>query len=598
MRYRHFFFIIFVFAWISVLVGCVSEKTEKPLAGNIAPIIINDTVSLPRHLEEYHKNPDNLELARAIMDFYAIMDRYDELVSFARPIFEKNVNKNERIASLAAMYLAYPYILDNEKDSAFKYLDYSSQNIVQYPDLAIMFNNTYSQYLIKFERNHTEAMRRLKTALDYAVSSNDTRDQVVILGNMASMYFLRYDTAGITYARQAYEMSRKLDNLYVKSFAAYTLGVVMSIHGLSDEVVSYIKESISYIEQCNYMNSALTKNYTSLASIYLFRNEREKAEEAYKKAFENLTYISDINVRAQLYISYAGYNLVYGDNQAAGEYYREALRLSDKYKYVDNRFNIYYGLSEVYNNLGQMDSAYYYHKKYAEDYRNTFSLQKEKELNNLLKEFDEIQYKNELQRQEIKLANLHKTIFLILMILTIVLGAFFSVFFIYRKKDAMYLQLVAQHQQLLKNQEHDRLQKSMNETVNDEQEISEMNLFKKLENLMSQEKIFKDPDISLAKLSEMLGTNRTYVSSIINKFSGKSFYNYIHSYRIGEAVSIISNVNENVVFKAVSGEVGYKSISCFYRAFQRETGCTPVIYREKVIQLQNQGAQSELPIDL
>lgn len=582
--------------WIS---GCRPDITTngdgKETTGSMQ---ITDTADLKFRLNEFADNPDDVELAKSIMDFYAIMDRYEELLVFARSFFEENISEDSRKASLAAMYIAYPYILTSEKDSAAKYLDYCEAYMDDYPEYAIMYNNTLSQYKIKFEMNHTEAMRRLKIALDYAVSENATEDRIIVLGNIASMYFLRYDTAGISYAREAYRLASNVDNVYSKSFAAYTLGVVESINGYGDNVIQHIMESVALVKQCNYLNSTLTKNYASLASIYLLRGDIAKAQEAYTMAFNYMDCISDVNVRAQLYASYAGFKMYAGNNIEARKYYQKALELCDEYKYIDNKFNIYYGLSELYSRMNVMDSAYYYHKKYAYDYRNTFSLQKEKELNNLLMEYDKIQYENELQRQEIKLANSRKTIFFILMILAIALGGFLSIYLVYRKKDTMYLQLVAKHQQLLRNQELTKLQEKNHEGTKDEQEMSGIALFKKLENMMTNDKIFKDPDISLSKLAELLGSNRTYVSAIINKYSSKSFYNYIHSYRISEAVSIISDVNADIVLKAVSSEVGYKSISCFYRAFCRETGCTPVIYREKVIQLQKQGEQAELPIDL
>lgn len=40
-----------------------------------------------------------------------------------------------------------------------------------------------------------------------------------------------------------------------------------------------------------------------------------------------------------------------------------------------------------------------------------------------------------------------------------------------------------------------------------------------------------------------------------------------------------------ISFKALSDEVGYSDISVFYRAFKRETGCTPAIYRAQILKM-------------
>lgn len=587
---------IYISMALILLLSCASEAVQTAKASDA--LKIRDTSDLDRYLEAYSKDSSNVELTRAIMDFYATMDKYEELIAFAKPIFEKYKDSDTHVASMVSAYIAYPYILTNEADSARLYLDYSRKFVDRYPDLTIMYNNTESQYSIKFDMNHTQAMRNLNHALEYADKNNLVDDKVVLLGNIASMYFLRFDTTGLSYAREAYQLAKQVEDPYIRSFSAYTLGVLESIFSFSDKAIEHIEESISYIKECNYLNSLLSKSYTSLASTYIFTGNLDRAEEAYRNAFKYLDCISDQNVHVQLYCSYASFNLLKKNYREARHYFMLAKEISEGNKSIDNKFNIYYGLSELYSRMGKYDSAYVYHKLYTQDYNNTFSLQKEKELNKLFAEYDKVQYENQLQKQEIRLINSRKTIYLILFILLLTAGALLSVFIIYRKKDAMYLQLVAQHQQLLQQKEaSDRLKVQERHDENPA-DAAERDLFNRLEETMSRDRIYRDSEISLAKLAEILNSNRTYISTIINKYANKSFYNYIHSYRINEAISIISDPEKDVVLKAVSNEVGYKSLSCFYRAFQKETGCTPVIYREKVLQLRNMDTPKDLPIDL
>ena len=49
--------------------------------------------------------------------------------------------------------------------------------------------------------------------------------------------------------------------------------------------------------------------------------------------------------------------------------------------------------------------------------------------------------------------------------------------------------------------------------------------------------------------------------------------------------SRIQNAGRDISFKALSDEVGYSDISVFYRAFKRETGCTPAIYRAQILKM-------------
>lgn len=85
----------------------------------------------------------------------------------------------------------------------------------------------------------------------------------------------------------------------------------------------------------------------------------------------------------------------------------------------------------------------------------------------------------------------------------------------------------------------------------------------------------------------MLGTNRTYISKIINKFADKSFWGYINMYRIAEATRILSDMNNDIQIKNLYEILGYNSAASFFRVFREETGITPSKYREEVRQIKN-----------
>lgn len=91
--------------------------------------------------------------------------------------------------------------------------------------------------------------------------------------------------------------------------------------------------------------------------------------------------------------------------------------------------------------------------------------------------------------------------------------------------------------------------------------------------------------MSIDRMARTVGSNRVYVSRAINSCTGGNFYRYLDSYRIKEATRIIQNAGRDISFKALSDEVGYSDISVFYRAFKRETGCTPAIYRAQILKM-------------
>ena len=107
-------------------------------------------------------------------------------------------------------------------------------------------------------------------------------------------------------------------------------------------------------------------------------------------------------------------------------------------------------------------------------------------------------------------------------------------------------------------------------------------LFAKVENLMREQKVYRMKSLTRDSLADILGTNRTYLSRAINSMSGKSFSDYLNSWRIVEATLIMSDKSVDIPLKQLADDLGYSSISVFYRSFQKETGVTAGRYMKEV----------------
>lgn len=93
---------------------------------------------------------------------------------------------------------------------------------------------------------------------------------------------------------------------------------------------------------------------------------------------------------------------------------------------------------------------------------------------------------------------------------------------------------------------------------------------------VTDDKIYKDQDLTIYKLAKEIGTNSKYLSSIINKEFGKNFVNFINEYRVEEAkANLKSEKYKNYTIEAHGQNVGFKSKSSFNIAFKKYTGKTP-----------------------
>lgn len=84
-------------------------------------------------------------------------------------------------------------------------------------------------------------------------------------------------------------------------------------------------------------------------------------------------------------------------------------------------------------------------------------------------------------------------------------------------------------------------------------------------------------DISLDSVSEMLGMNASYFSSLFKKSFGVNFVDYLTELRMKAAKELLTDPLRSTA--EVAAMVGYESPNYFARAFKKKTGMTPTEYR-------------------
>lgn len=109
------------------------------------------------------------------------------------------------------------------------------------------------------------------------------------------------------------------------------------------------------------------------------------------------------------------------------------------------------------------------------------------------------------------------------------------------------------------------------------------NLYKqKLLELMEQEKLYIDEEITLEKLAERLTISKKHLSQIINEQLNQNFKNFINKYRVEEAKEKLLDPKEiDFVLLKIAFDVGFNSKSVFNSAFKKFTKMSPSEYREK-----------------
>ncbi len=94
--------------------------------------------------------------------------------------------------------------------------------------------------------------------------------------------------------------------------------------------------------------------------------------------------------------------------------------------------------------------------------------------------------------------------------------------------------------------------------------------------LLEDERIYRQNDINLEKISQRLGTTRHNTSQVINEHFGLNFFELINKYRIEEALEILKNdTNKNLNIIDVAYEVGFNNKVTFNKSFRKQLSLTP-----------------------
>lgn len=103
--------------------------------------------------------------------------------------------------------------------------------------------------------------------------------------------------------------------------------------------------------------------------------------------------------------------------------------------------------------------------------------------------------------------------------------------------------------------------------------------YRRLLEHMTEARPYLNPNLRIEHLAKALRLNARYMSQTINQCSGRTFYEFVSHYRVEEAKKIIEAAgDERMPTVSLAEEVGFNSISTFYKHFKSETGVTPTEY--------------------
>ena len=365
--------------------------------------------------------------------------------------------------------------------------------------LRLSIINGFGIYEANVHVNYTRAQQHFYRSLEYAVKIGDPLRQALIECNLAEIASIRRDTTGLKYARNCYNWGTANSNAHVSFTGAYHCANLYNIAGDHAAALRYNRED-------DLGRTA----------------ESDRMIQRGMEISDSLQIISSVAA----FLEQKALNL-----ERRGDY-RRAL--------------------EAY-------------KAYKQSCDSSYAERQEQQINELRVRYDIDKREHEadihrlLLRDEKRKTTILLTVLASVTLILLILGRY------YWRQKRLYRKIVISNRESLAREEALMARvASLTPSCagsNDAAERSILHsedLFARLSQLMEQEKIYRDSNLTRDRLAELLGTNRTYLTQIITQHSGKGYYQFINSYRIKEAVKILSDpANSSYPLKALAAGLGF-----------------------------------------
>lgn len=455
--------------------------------------------------------------------------------------------------------------------------------------------NALGLYASNIEMDHYKAMEFFFEGLEKAKMSSNDRVYALLLCNISCVYYIKKDASGLKYAEECYQFGHRVKDDYLIYCGSITAAYFYYLSNEAEKALKLIKEAEMLSNQNDFHDKA--DLYNLYGKILELSDDDIRAIEYYKKSISTASISSKSSSIAE---SYLNLGMVYLNRKEPSKAISSLLEGINYSQELSNKIYILHlneNLSKAYELKNDYNEALTTYKQYHILYDSIFNKEKEKSLNELQIKYEVEKRESELQQSKLIILQEEKKTYIVSFTLILTVIILLLLYISYRKKHKLYLQIVRKNQENVKRERDLKLQIESLTQKKEEVEIDtaedkymtsslsqerELELYKSIINLFEKDEVYRQEDLTKEKLSHILNTNRTYLSQVINKYTSQSYNHFVNSYRIEEAIRILSDPEDETPLKAIASDIGFKSPSTFYHAFQSAVGMTPATYRDKI----------------
>ncbi len=456
------------------------------------------------------------------------------------------------------------------------------------------------------------AMICYQEAIKLEEESNNKLGVARGLQNMGNLYAnLNENSQAADYYLRATKLYEEVENYVGAMDAEQNRGVMLNRMGEYDEAIRLYTD-LEKKAKAHGMERMFASVYNNLGYSYSKKGDSAKSLEVLLKSLAIKEANKDTVGMIVTYNSLAAINERMGRYAEGENYARLALTYLERTVNLQVRSEVLQNLTVFAIHADRSKEAISYLKEQNELRDSIFTKEKMAAIHEL-----NLKYETEKKEQELQLAQqtikTHRQYHLFLLTISLITVALLVMFHVFRRKQRLTQQELLRKSEAaarakLKMMEHFRVVEPLSlKTIAEEREngngngngdsedVSNGNSLtaEKVEAIVAlideqfkKHKIYLEKDLSVGALAEKIGTNRTYVSNVLNQALDTNFSSLLSLYRIEEAKNLLSKqVNgdsTNLNLDMIADKCGFNSVSSFHNNFKRETGMTPGQFRKSL----------------
>jgi len=412
------------------------------------------------------------------------------------------------------------------------------------------------------------------------------------MGNQNAVANIWMSMGNVRFRMRDYEEADSLFQLAEKNYAAFNdvrmlinvksnRIIAMKNLGFYDEALVISFESERLADSIGALN-LLGAIYNNRGSIYFDQKDYPHSLEMAHRSLELKEQLGDTAGLIASLNSVASIHIEMKDYVAAFLECQKALQLSEEKHLATYLQDIYENLSIAYSRSGDFETALAYLKKRDVLRDSVFTREKYAVIEEMKTRYETEMREQTLHTAMLQLNKNRQGVFALALLSVLLSLACVYVYITQRRKLQQYVLIAKQGEKVAELTTQTlspqcRSDDAERRAVGLSEEKSTA-LLRALRDCMEERMLYKDPSLTLDTLAETIGTNRSYLSILINSRMKKGFTEYVNFYRVREGKRLLKETNYKIT--VISQEVGYGSPQSFYTAFRNATQLTPAQYRK------------------